>query len=226
MYSGDPACSPQRLESCQGCGVRERPTASATSARDDTPSLANTLVRWPSTVFWERNSSSAISRLVASERDAIGDLELAAAERAEARALAEAALARADPLAEAAEVARGLVAVAVGLAGRERALRSGQQPDRLLAVARLRQRDAGKRPAARGRDRRVHRVRALGGRGAPARRPRPRRRRRASAASGHAAPTPRRAAARGPEPSPRRAPAIPRRRRGRRPRSSARASTV
>ena len=74
--------------SCQDCVARERPTASATSARDDTPSFANTLVRWPSTVFWERNSSSAISRLVAPERDAVGDLELAPAERAEARAAA------------------------------------------------------------------------------------------------------------------------------------------
>ena len=60
-------------------------------------------------------------------------------------------------------MARRLVAVAVGLARRQRALRPRQQPHGLLAVARLRQRDAGQRPAARGGDRRLHRVRALGG---------------------------------------------------------------
>ena len=45
-------------------GARERPTASATSAREVTPSLAKTLARWPSTVFSARNSRLAISRFV------------------------------------------------------------------------------------------------------------------------------------------------------------------
>ena len=143
--------------------MRERPTASATSARDDTPSFANTLVRWPSTVFWERNSSSAISPVGGAERHAVGDLELAPAERAEARALAEAPLARADPLAEAAEVARGLVAVAVGLARRERALRPGRAaapPARCRPPAPARRRPASgsARPGPA-----LHRLRALGG---------------------------------------------------------------
>src|SRR3954447_13838459 len=43
---------------------RSRPTAPATATRPDTPSLANTLVRWLSIVFSDRNSSPAISRLV------------------------------------------------------------------------------------------------------------------------------------------------------------------
>src|SRR5207249_4245072 len=43
---------------------RSRPTASATAAREETPSFANTRLMWLSTVFSERNSSPAISRFV------------------------------------------------------------------------------------------------------------------------------------------------------------------
>ena len=70
-------------------------------------------VRWPSTVFSERNSSAPISRFVRPSATQLGDLALAAGERVEALAAA-AALAGGDALAEAAQLARGLVAVAGG----------------------------------------------------------------------------------------------------------------
>ena len=62
---------------------RSRPTASATSARERTPSLPNSRLMWLSTVFSDRNSSAAISLLVRPERDQVGDLALAAGEARE-----------------------------------------------------------------------------------------------------------------------------------------------
>ena len=142
---------------------RDRPTASATSAREATPSLANTLVRWPSTVFCERKSWSAISRFVAppATRSAISRSRPLSA--AEPLAAAEAPLARADAQAEAAELARGLVAVAVRLAHRELPLGEREQLDRPILVAALGQRDPGEHPAARRRHGRGDRLGPLGG---------------------------------------------------------------
>ena len=74
-----------------------------------------------------------------------------------------AALARADASAEATKVMRGLVAVPAGLAGREIAPRPGQEPNGLLRIACLRQRDARDHSAASGRYRRMHCVRSFGG---------------------------------------------------------------
>ena len=143
--------------------MRDRPTASATSERDDTPSFANTLVRWPSTVFWERNSSSAISRLVApsATRSAISSSRPLSAPRPGPppkrrwRALTRWPSRRSSRAAS----SRWRLASQAASARCAR----GQQPHRLLAVAGLRQRDARQRPAARGRHRRLHRLRALGG---------------------------------------------------------------
>ena len=68
------------------------------------------------------------------------------------------------------------------LARRERALRARVSSRTACSLSpACAERDARERPAARGGHRRVHRLRALGGRAAPARRLRPRRRRRAPA---------------------------------------------
>ena len=144
-------------------GARERPTASATSARDATPSLAKTLARWPSTVFSARNSRLAISRFVrpSATCSAISRSRRLRCESRAAPVLAPRA--RAHPVAQPAQRPGRLVAVALRAAGRELILGTGEEAVRGLAVARLRRRDARERPAARRRHGRRDRVRAPGG---------------------------------------------------------------
>ena len=153
-------------------------------------------VRWPSTVFSERNSSAPISRFVRPSATSSAISRSRPDERVEALAAA-AALAGGDALAEAAQLARGLVAVAGGAERGQLGLRALELGDAAPRAARRRpapprracgsgRRPAARRPTRRARPRRSASFAAASGS--------PARRRSRGARVQHA--TPRRAAAR------------------------------